>query len=95
MRRNRSILSVPAGNQRMIEKAVSLPADLVLLDLEDAVMPELKVDARQSLIRALTQLSWGDRPPAYRCNGLETQYFYRDSVDIVEAEDAARNVKNS
>jgi citrate lyase beta subunit len=89
MRRNRSILSVPAGRRHMIEKAASLPADLVLLDLEDAVVPELKVEARQSVIRALTDLSWGERSPAYRCNGLETQYFYRDIVDIVEAAGSA------
>jgi citrate lyase subunit beta/citryl-CoA lyase len=89
MRRNRSILSVPAGNRHMIEKAVSLPADLVLLDLEDAVVPELKVEAREAVIRALTELPWGDRPAAYRCNGLETQYFYRDIVDIVEVAGSA------
>lgn len=84
MRRNRSILSVPAGNRHMIEKAVSLPADVVLLDLEDAVVPDLKIEARGAVIRALTELSW-DRAPAFRCNGLATQYFYRDIIDIVEA----------
>lgn len=89
MRRNRSILSVPAGSWRMIEKAVSLPTDLVLLDLEDAIVPDLKVEARRVVIRALTELKWGDRSPAYRCNGLETQYFYRDIIDIVEAAGSA------
>jgi citrate lyase subunit beta/citryl-CoA lyase len=89
MRRNRSILSVPAGNRHMIEKAVSLPADLVLLDLEDATVPELKVEARESVIRALTELPWGDRPPAFRCNGLETRYFYRDIIDVVEVAGSA------
>jgi citrate lyase subunit beta / citryl-CoA lyase len=89
MRRNRSVLSVPAGTPRMIEKAASLPADLVLLDLEDAVVPDLKVEARQGVIHALTELTWGDRPPAYRCNGLDTPYFYRDIIDIVEAAGSA------
>jgi citrate lyase subunit beta / citryl-CoA lyase len=73
----------------MIEKAASLPADLVLLDLEDAVVPDLKVEARQGVIHALTELTWGDRPPAYRCNGLDTPYFYRDIIDIVEAAGSA------
>lgn len=85
MPRNRSILSVPANNWHMIEKARSLPADLVLLDLEDAVVPALKVEARQSVIRALTTLRWENRSTAFRCNGLDTEYFYRDIIDIAEA----------
>jgi citrate lyase beta subunit len=85
MRRNRSILSVPAGNRHMMEKAMTVPADQVLLDLEDAVVPELKVEAREHVIWALTELRWGERTAAYRCNGLETQYFYRDIIEIVEA----------
>ena len=89
MRRNRSILSVPAGNRHMIEKAMTLPADLVLLDLEDAVVPELKAEARGSVIRAFRELDWGERTAAFRCNGLDTQYFYRDIIDIVEAAGSA------
>jgi citrate lyase beta subunit len=89
MHRNRSILSVPAGNRHMIEKAMTLPADIVLLDLEDAVVPELKVEAREHVIWALTELHWGERTAAYRCNGLETQYFYRDIIEIVEAAGSA------
>jgi citrate lyase subunit beta/citryl-CoA lyase len=89
MHRNRSILSVPAGNRHMIEKAMTLPADIVLLDLEDAVVPELKVEAREHVIWALTELQWGERTAAYRCNGLETQYFYRDIIEIVEAAGSA------
>src|SRR5579859_4199904 len=85
MRRKRSILSVPAGNRHMIEKATTLPADLVLLDLEDAVVPELKAETRSDVIWALTELQWGERTAAYRCNSLETQYFYRDIIEIVEA----------
>ena len=85
MQHNRSILSVPAGNRHMIEKAVALPADLVLLDLEDAVVPELKAETRSDVIWALTELHWGERTAAYRCNSLETQYFYRDIIEIVEA----------
>jgi citrate lyase beta subunit len=89
MHRNRSILSVPAGNRHMIEKAMTLPADLVLLDLEDAVVPELKVETRGSVIRAFTELGWGERTAAFRCNSLDTQYFYRDIIEIVEAAGSA------
>ncbi len=85
MRRSRSILSVPAGNRHMIEKATTLPADLVLLDLEDAVVPELKTETRAHVIWALTALRWGERTAGYRCNGMETPYFYRDIIEIVEA----------
>lgn len=91
MRRNRSILSVPAGNRRMIEKAMTLPADLVLLDLEDAVVPELKAETREHVIWAFTELQWGERTAAYRCNGLDTQYFYRDVIEVVEAVGSAVN----
>ncbi|GAC1334256.1 MAG: CoA ester lyase [Chloroflexota bacterium] len=81
---SRSVLSVPATNWRMIEKAVSLPEDLVLLDLEDAVAPDHKVGARQTVVRALHELDFGARVRAFRCNGLDTPYFYRDVIDIVE-----------
>ncbi len=88
---SRSALSVPASNRRMIEKATSLDADLIILDLEDAVTPDLKVGARANVIWAFTELDWGGRTTAFRCNGLDTPYFYRDLIDIVEG--AARGVE--
>lgn len=80
----RSVLSVPASNWRMIEKAISSDADGVFLDLEDAVAPDQKVSARENVVRAVTELDWGHKSPAYRCNGLDTPLFYRDIIDVVE-----------
>ncbi|MBX6341012.1 MAG: CoA ester lyase [Thermomicrobiaceae bacterium] len=85
MRVERSVLAVPASNWRMIEKGVASGADVVLLDLEDAVAPEAKAEARQSVARALCELDWGRSARAYRVNALDTPYFYRDLIDVVEA----------
>lgn len=75
----------------MIEKAVASEADVAFLDLEDAVAPDQKVTSRQNVVRAFQELDWGRKPPAYRVNGVDTQYFYRDLIEVVEmAGDAAR-----
>ncbi len=68
----------------MIQKAVASEADVVLLDLEDAVTPENKADARATVTRAMRELDWGAKPRTYRMNALDTPYFYRDLIDIVE-----------
>lgn len=81
----RSLLAVPAGNPRMIQKALASRADAVFLDLEDAVAPGEKVGARGAVIRALRDLDWGVRPTMYRMNALDTPYFYRDVIEVVEA----------
>lgn len=83
-RLERSVLSVPASNWRMIEKAVALPADTVLLDLEDSVVPSEKVASRKNVIRAIRELDWGNKAPAYRVNGLDTPFCYRDLIEVVE-----------
>ena len=81
----RSLLAVPAGNPGMIEKALVSGADAVFLDLEDAVAPGEKAGARGEVIRALRDLDWGGRPTMYRMNALDTPYFYRDVIEVVEA----------
>jgi malyl-CoA/(S)-citramalyl-CoA lyase len=86
MRVSRSLLSVPASTEKMIEKALSSAADLLFLDLEDAVAPDSKGEARQSVIRALRELDWQGRPTFYRMNSLDTPYFYRDVIEVVEAD---------
>lgn len=80
----RSVLAVPASNPRMIEKAVASEADVVFLDLEDAVVPSQKVESRQNVVRALTELDWGRKGRAYRVNAVSTPFFYRDVIDVVE-----------
>jgi citrate lyase subunit beta/citryl-CoA lyase len=68
----------------MAEKALASAADAVFLDLEDAVAPDEKVGARGKIVRALEELDWRNRPTLYRANALDTPYFYRDLVEIVE-----------
>ncbi len=84
-RRERSVLAVPASNWRMIQKGVVSEADAVFLDLEDAVAPAEKAASRANVVRAFRELDWGEKPRMFRVNGLDTQYFYRDLIDVVEA----------
>ena len=83
-RLHRSELAVPGSNVRMLEKAPSLGADIVMLDLEDAVAPDDKPQARRNIISALNELDWSDCSVSLRINGLDTHYCYRDIVDVVE-----------
>lgn len=83
-RLERSVLSVPASDWRMIEKALASPADVVLLDLEDSVIPDEKPAARKNVIKAIREWDWGNKLPAYRVNGLDTPFCYRDLIEVVE-----------
>lgn len=84
-RLHRSELAVPGSNKRMLEKAPNAGADIVFLDLEDAVAPDDKVQARLNIIEALNTHDWSKCAVSIRMNGLDTHYAYRDLVDIVEA----------
>ena len=81
----RSLLAVPATKRKMVEKALASGADAVFLDLEDAVAPADKAGARGDVVRALRELDWRGRPTLYRANALDTPYFYRDLIEVVEA----------
>jgi malyl-CoA/(S)-citramalyl-CoA lyase len=83
-RLHRSELAVPGSNQRMLEKAPRSGADVVFLDLEDAVAPDDKEQARANIIEALKTHDWSKCAVSIRMNGLDTHYAYRDLVDIVE-----------
>ena len=83
-RLNRSQLAVPASQLRMIEKAATSEADVVFLDLEDAVAPAEKETARQNVVDAVNQKDWGKKSISFRVNGLDTHYMYRDLIDVVE-----------
>ena len=85
-RLQRSELAVPASNPSMIDKAADGPADFVFLDLEDAVAPSEKVQARKNAIQALNDIDWAakGKTVSVRINGLDTHYMYRDVVDIME-----------
>jgi malyl-CoA/(S)-citramalyl-CoA lyase len=84
-RLHRSELAVPGTNLRAIEKAPGLGADLVFLDLEDAVAPDDKQRARTNVIEALGVQDWTRCAVSVRINGLDTHWCYRDVVDVVEA----------
>jgi malyl-CoA/(S)-citramalyl-CoA lyase len=81
----RSLLAVPATSARFLEKAAQSPADALFIDLEDAVIADLKVTARGNAIAALKELDWGRRSVAVRVNGLDTPWGCRDILDVVEA----------
>ncbi len=84
-RLHRSELAVPGSNPALFEKAARSAADVIFLDLEDAVAPDDKPKARKNIIEALHDVDWGQKTMMIRINGLDTHYMYRDVVDIVEA----------
>jgi malyl-CoA/(S)-citramalyl-CoA lyase len=83
-RLNRSELAVPGSNLKLFEKAASSAADVIFLDLEDAVAPDDKPQARKNIIAAIGDVNWGSKSLAVRINGLDTHYMYRDVVDVLE-----------
>ena len=85
VRLHRSELAVPGTNDRAIEKAPTLGADVVFLDLEDSVAPDDKERARANVIEALGARDWSECSISVRINGLDTHWCYRDVVDVVES----------
>jgi len=83
-RLNRSELAVPGSQPQLFEKAAKSSADVVFLDLEDAVAPDDKEQARKNIIKAVNEIDWGRKSLSVRINGLDTHYMYRDVVDVLE-----------
>ncbi|MCZ6720940.1 MAG: CoA ester lyase [Proteobacteria bacterium] len=83
-RLHRSELAVPGSQPKFFEKAAASVADVIFLDLEDAVAPDEKVQARKNIIEALNDIDWGTKTMTVRINGLDTHYMYRDVVDVIE-----------
>ncbi|WP_428353327.1 HpcH/HpaI aldolase/citrate lyase family protein [Methyloprofundus sp.] len=83
---HRCELAVPGSNPEMFEKALKSGVDVIFLDLEDAVAPDDKLQARQNVIQAINELDWAGHgiTVSIRINGLDTQYMVRDVVDLVE-----------
>ncbi len=81
-RLQRSELAVPATRSRFFAKAAEGAADTLFLDLEDAVAPGQKEEARAQAIQALQAIDWGTKTVAVRVNGLDTPWALRDIVDI-------------
>lgn len=80
----RSKLFLPGSQVKFFEKAARGPADVVCLDLEDAVAPADKVQARANIVKALNEVDFGDKIVTVRVNGLDTHLAYRDIIDLVE-----------
>jgi citrate lyase subunit beta / citryl-CoA lyase len=85
VRPRRSVLYMPGSNARAIEKARELPADGIILDLEDAVAPEAKAMAREQIKNALQKGGFGDREVFVRINGLDTRWWVDDLHAIADA----------
>src|SRR6266581_9208567 len=80
----RSCLSVPGSSEKMLAKAPGLGADMVFLDLEDAVAPMEKPAARDKVVKAINDLDWGDAVLCVRVNAWDTEWTYRDVIHVVE-----------
>jgi citrate lyase subunit beta / citryl-CoA lyase len=83
MRARRSCLSVPASSPRMLDKARELPADELVLDLEDSVLPDAKDEARAAIATALRE-GLGERTVSVRINAVGSRWCDRDVVELVE-----------
>ena len=83
-RLNRSELAVPGSQPQLFPKAAKSAADVIFLDLEDAVAPDDKEQARKNIIAAIGDIDWGTKTLSVRINGLDTYYMYRDVVDVLE-----------
>ncbi|WP_192726655.1 CoA ester lyase [Mycobacterium sp. OAS707] len=95
-RPRRTCLSVPGSNPKMIEKAKNLPADEVFLDLEDAVAPDAKAEARTQVALALAEPGWAGQLRGVRVNDWTTPWTYADVIEVVStvasAKDAALDI---
>ena len=78
LRPRRSVLYMPAANERALEKAKTLPADAIIFDLEDAVAPDAKEAARANAVAAASSPDYGRRELTIRCNGLDTRWGAED-----------------
>ena len=68
----------------LFEKAAKGPVDVIFLDLEDAVAPDAKDQARKNVIQALNEVDWRGKTMSLRINGLDTHWMYRDVIDVLE-----------
>jgi len=89
LRPRRSVLYMPAANERALEKAKSIPADALIFDLEDAVAPDAKEAARARAAAAAASGEYGSREVTIRCNGLDTPWGAQDLAAAATAGPAA------
>ncbi len=83
IRPRRSVLYMPGSNPRALQKARTLPADCLILDLEDSVAPAAKESARTQVVEAVSEGGYGNRELVVRVNGLDTQWWRDDLAAFV------------
>ncbi|NNE87194.1 MAG: CoA ester lyase [Silicimonas sp.] len=83
-RPNRCQLFGPGSRPAIFEKMAASDADVINLDLEDSVAPDDKPEARKNIIQAIGDIDWGTKTLSVRINGLDTPFWYRDVVDLLE-----------
>lgn len=83
-RPNRCQLFGPGSRPALFEKMAASAADVINLDLEDSVAPADKPEARKNIIRAINDIDWGGKYLSVRINGLDTPFWYRDVVEVLE-----------
>jgi len=85
LRPRRSVLYMPAANERALEKAKAIPADALIFDLEDAVAPDAKAEARERACAMFVAGGYGNREITIRANGIGTQWHDDDLAAIAQA----------
>ena len=85
LRPRRSVLYMPGANERALEKAKGLPADAIIFDLEDAVAPDAKAEARDRVCAAVASGEYGHRELTIRVNGLDTEWHGEDLAAAAKA----------
>lgn len=85
LRPRRSVLYMPGANARALDKARTLPADALILDLEDAVSPDAKEGARRQVVEAVAQGGYGRREVIVRVNGLNTPWGKDDVAAVASS----------
>jgi citrate lyase subunit beta/citryl-CoA lyase len=85
MRPRRSVLYMPGSNLRALQKAKTLPADGLILDLEDSVAPDAKATARKQVVQAVAAGGFGKREVFIRVNGIDTPWFTEDMDAAIKA----------
>ncbi len=89
-RRRRCMMSVPGSSVYKIEKALAMDVDHIFLDLEDAVAPQLKPEARLNVIKAFNEMEWGNTVRCFRMNGIDSYWAIEDLTQVVAA--AGKNI---
>ena len=87
-RLSRSHWFILSSDPAAIDAAARSDADVVMFELEDAIPPELKADARKNILEALNDIDWGKKTVSMRISGLDSPFMYRDLVDVLEGPSA-------